>query len=90
MVSAFRDAREQVKLALKRQGFIVSHYPPAQISQLAKELFAADRERMLADARERIMGCPWLRADWERACAKYEAAMAKRQSPVCVVPRTQI
>jgi hypothetical protein len=79
-VSAFREAREQVKMALKRQGFVVSHYPAAQRSEFAKQLLAANREQMLAEARARIMASPRLQADWERACQKYEAAMARRKS----------
>jgi hypothetical protein len=34
---------------------------------------------MMAEARQRIFACPWLRAVWERAVAKYEAGMARRK-----------
>jgi hypothetical protein len=53
-VTALRVCREAVKLRLRREGHIVSQYPAATITELAKQLFAADRERLLAEAREQI------------------------------------
>jgi hypothetical protein len=79
-VSALFAAREQVKLRLKQEGFIVSQYKSSQITEFAKQLLDANRPRMLAEAKARIMGSPRLRADWEAYGRKYEAALAKRQA----------
>jgi hypothetical protein len=51
---AFLSARDAVKLQLKREGKIVCQYKPATLSEMAKELFESDRERLLAEAREQI------------------------------------
>jgi hypothetical protein len=79
-VRALCAARAQVKLDLKRQGKVVAHYKAGQITALAQQLLAADRQRMLEEARERIMGSPSWRRAYERAGRKYEMALAKRQA----------
>jgi hypothetical protein len=73
-------ARDAVKLRLKQEGHIVSHYRPSQITALAQQLFDANRQRMLAEARERILASPSWRLAYERAGEKYETAIAKRQA----------
>jgi hypothetical protein len=74
-IHALLAARAQVKLDLKRQGYIVSHYKASAITELAWQLLNADRERLLAEARERIMA----RAAYAAAGRKYEMALARRQ-----------
>jgi hypothetical protein len=77
-VHALLTARDQVRLALKREGHIVSQFKASQINELAKQLLDADRPRLLAEARARIMSSQRLRAEYERAGLEYEAALNKQ------------
>jgi hypothetical protein len=79
-VRALCAARAQVKLDLKRQGFVVSQYKASAITELAWQLLDADRERLLEEARERILASPSRRTAYEREGLKYQMAMAKRQA----------
>jgi hypothetical protein len=38
----------------------------------------------------KIMGDARLKAEWDREGLRYEAAMAKRHRPLCVLPRLAI
>ena len=67
-----------VKLRLKQAGFIVSQYKASAINELAKQLLDADRQRLLAEARQRIMQ----RAEYVAAGEKYERLLAKRQATI--------
>jgi hypothetical protein len=78
-IRALFAARDAVKLRLKQEGHIVSHYRSSQITALAQQLFDANRQRMLDEARERIMASRSWRLAYERAGRKYEQALAKRQ-----------
>jgi hypothetical protein len=75
-VHAFLAARNAVKDRLKREGHIVSQYKASAITELAKQLLAANRERMLAEAKQRIMH----RAEYQRAGEKFERQLAKQQA----------
>jgi hypothetical protein len=57
-VTALRIAREAIKLRLRREGHIVSQYKASAITQMAKELFEKDRERLLAEAQAQIAKRP--------------------------------
>jgi hypothetical protein len=79
-IRALLTARDEVKLALKREGHIVSQFKASQITELAKQLLDADRPRLLEEARERIMSSPSRRAEYERAGQKFATALAKHQA----------
>jgi hypothetical protein len=54
-VIAMRIARETVKFALKREGYVVSHYKAAQITELAKQLLETeDGEEIMVQAKEEL------------------------------------
>jgi hypothetical protein len=53
-VHALRVARDAVKRRLRAEGKIVSQFKAATLSQMAKELFERDRDRLIAEAREQI------------------------------------
>jgi hypothetical protein len=53
-VTALAAARDAVKDRLRREGVIVSQVRPVELSEMAKELFEADRERWLAEAEAAI------------------------------------
>ena len=87
-VWAMMDARQIVKNDLKRRNCKPSHYAMAEISKMALNYLNEGRwAEFKAQALEKIMSSPRLKAEWDREGLRYEAAMAKRHRPVCVLPR---
>jgi hypothetical protein len=81
-VLARQAAIAHTKLQLKRQGLRVNQYPHREIGRQAQAYLDANRERLIAETRQRIMQSPGLRQMWEKAKANYErqlAAQAKRE-----------
>jgi hypothetical protein len=90
-VFAMRDARQIVRDDLKRRNCKPSHYAQAEISRMALNYLNEGRwAEFKALALAKIMSSPKLKAEWDREGLRYETAMAKRQRPVCVLPRTSI
>jgi hypothetical protein len=87
-VFAMRDARQIVKANLKKRNAKPSHYAQAEISRMALQYCNAGHWQELREqALAQIMGDARLRAEYDREGLKYEAQMAKRNRPLCVLPR---
>jgi hypothetical protein len=77
-VWAMSDAMQIVRARLKAQNHRLSDYARREISGMAmRYLNEGNWQRLEARAYEKIMATPTLRADYEKAGAKYEAQMAK-------------
>jgi hypothetical protein len=87
IVCAMSEARPVVLADLKRRNEKPSHWPQAAISRLCLEHCKGRWPEFKALALARIMRTPRLRAEWDALGAKYEAQMAKRKRPLCVLPR---
>jgi hypothetical protein len=78
---ALCEARRIVKARLKAQGLRPTHYASAEISKLAEGYFNEGHWRELeAQAYEKIMGSPRLRAEYEAEGEKYERQLARRKT----------
>jgi hypothetical protein len=85
------DARQIIRDDLKRRNCRPSHYAQAEISKMALQYLNEGRwAEFKAQALAKIMSSPTLKAEWDREGLRYEAAMAKRQRPVCVLPRLAV
>jgi hypothetical protein len=72
-------ARQIVKDNLKRRNCKVTDYASREISKMAEQyLNEGHWAEPEAQALEKIMGCPKLRAEYEAYGRKLEAQMAKR------------
>ena len=90
-VWAMMDARQIVKDNLKRRNCKPSHYAQREITQMALNYLNAGRwPELKALALAKIMSSPKLKAEWDREGLRYEAAMSKRNRPVCVLPRLSV
>jgi hypothetical protein len=88
IIYAMSEARAVVKARLRRENCKPSHYAQAEISRMALQYLQAGHWQELREqALAKIMDDAKLRAEYERAGAKYEAQMAKRNRPLCVLPR---
>jgi hypothetical protein len=88
ILAAMSEARQVVKARLR--GEKPSHYAGLEISRMALQHCQGHWPEFRALALERIMRTPRLRAEWVREGLRYEAAMAKRHRPLCVLPRIAI
>jgi hypothetical protein len=80
-VFALCEARQIVKARLQAQGQRPTHYSRREISKLAEAYLAEGHWAELeAQAYERIMGSPQLRAEYEKEGEKYERQMARRKT----------
>jgi hypothetical protein len=78
-VWAVCDAMQIVRAWLKAQNHRLSEYAHREISEMPmRYLNEGNWQRLEARAYEKIMATPTLRADYEKAGAKYEAAMRRK------------
>jgi hypothetical protein len=71
-------ARNHIKLQLKREGYVLSHYPSTKITAMANDYLEANRERLMEETQQRIINSVGLRAMWDAEGRKYERALAAR------------
>jgi hypothetical protein len=83
------EARQVVRADLKRRNEKPSHYAHAEIGRTAMQyLNTGHWPEYIALARAKIMATPSLRREWDREGQRYAALMAKRNRPVCLLPRS--
>jgi hypothetical protein len=87
VLAAMSEARPAVKADLKRRNAKPSHYASREIGRMALGYAREHWPTLRAQALTKIMGDARLRAEWMAAGLSFEAAMAKRGRPLCVLPR---
>jgi hypothetical protein len=87
IIAAMSEARQVVKARLRRENCKPSHIAQRELSQMALRHCQGRWAEFKVLALARIMRTPRLRAEWVAAGLRYEAAMAKRNRPLCVLPR---
>jgi hypothetical protein len=90
ILAAMSEARQVVKARLRRENCKPSHYASAEIGRMALRHSQEHWPEFKALALARIMRTPRLKAEWDREGLRFEAAMAKRNRPLCVLPRSTI
>jgi hypothetical protein len=90
LIAAMSEARPAVIARLHRENEKPSHWPRYAISKLCLQHCQGRWPEFKALAMARIMRTPRLKAEWDREGMRYEAAMAKRHRPLCVLPRLAV